>query len=131
MLLPRTVASARRVSHEQTCLLWSQGRSGSTRFLEARSGGVLPGALLVLMPKCPMCVVAYIALATGVGVSVSTATYLREGVLVLCIVALGYLAGEVFSLESHSLGRMGRYVAYSLFGAQGVDGVDGGGAARW
>jgi hypothetical protein len=54
------------------------------------SGGIASTALLVLIPKCPMCVAAYIALVTGVGVSVSTAAHLREGMIVLCVAALGY-----------------------------------------
>ena len=66
-------------------------------FWKRASGGALSGALLVLMPKCPMCIVAYIALVTGVGVSVSTAAYLREGMLLLCVSALGYLAVKYFS----------------------------------
>lgn len=61
-------------------------------FWRRASGGAFSGALLVLMPKCPMCIAAYIALATGVGVSVSTAVYLRQGMLVLCVGALGYVA---------------------------------------
>ncbi|HMD21301.1 MAG TPA: hypothetical protein VKH40_13325 [Alloacidobacterium sp.] len=66
-------------------------------FWKRASGGALSGALLVLMPKCPMCVAAYIALVTGVGVSVSTAAYLREAMLLLCVAALGYLAVKYFS----------------------------------
>jgi hypothetical protein len=69
-------------------------------FWKRASEGVLPGALLVLMPKCPMCIAAYIALATGVGVSVSTAAYLREGMLVLCLMALGYLALRCFPVKT-------------------------------
>jgi hypothetical protein len=66
-------------------------------FWKRASGGALSGALLVLMPKCPMCIAAYIALVTGVGVSVSTAAYLRFGMMVLCAVALGNLAVKYFS----------------------------------
>ncbi len=65
-------------------------------FWKRASGGVLPGALLVLMPKCPMCIAAYIALATGVGVSVSTAAYLREGMLMVCALSLAYLTVRYF-----------------------------------
>jgi hypothetical protein len=53
---------------------------------------VLPGAIFVAVPKCPACVAAYIALATGVGVSLTAAEHLRLLVLTLCIGALGYFA---------------------------------------
>jgi hypothetical protein len=76
------------------------GRKARRGFWKRASGGVLPGALLVLMPKCPMCVVAYIALVTGVGISVSTAAYLRMGMMVLCIAALGYLALRCFPAKA-------------------------------
>src|ERR1700722_17638503 len=62
-------------------------------FWKRTSGGVLSGALLVLMPKCPMCIAAYVALVTGMGVSVSTAAYLREGMIGLSIGSLLLLAG--------------------------------------
>ena len=53
---------------------------------------VFPTALMVLMPKCPMCVAGYLVLFTGVGMSVSTAGWIRIGVLGLCSIALAYLA---------------------------------------
>jgi hypothetical protein len=53
---------------------------------------LFPAAFLVLMPKCPMCVAAYIALCTGIGVSVSTAWWIQMLMIGLCVTSLAYLA---------------------------------------
>ena len=50
-----------------------------------------PGVVLAVMPKCPACVAGYVALFTGVGVSVSAASYLRRGALALAVTILAYL----------------------------------------
>lgn len=52
---------------------------------------VLPSAILVLVPKCPACLAAHVALWTGLGLSLSTATYLRWGLLLLCGASLLFL----------------------------------------
>jgi hypothetical protein len=63
--------------------------------LRARFGRIgawiAPAAGLALMPKCPMCIVAYIAIWTGAGISISAASHLRTLTLILCAVALAYL----------------------------------------
>ncbi|MDB5331924.1 MAG: hypothetical protein JWP03_3075 [Phycisphaerales bacterium] len=53
---------------------------------------LFPATLLVLMPKCPMCVAAYVALFTGVGISVSTARWIRIAMLAFCLTSLAFLA---------------------------------------
>lgn len=67
----------------------------SRRFFEhfrEFAGWLLPSVTLVLLPKCPLCLAGYIALGTGIGLSVPGATYLRLVLIVLCVITLFYIA---------------------------------------
>jgi hypothetical protein len=54
-------------------------------------GGVLSIAVWVFMPKCPICLAAYLALWTGLGLSFVEATYLRQSLLLLSAAFLLYI----------------------------------------
>jgi threonine/homoserine/homoserine lactone efflux protein len=60
------------------------------------AGTVAPAAMLVLLPKCPACIVAYIAIGTGLGVTVTTAAYLRTGILVFCVACLVWMMARLW-----------------------------------
>ena len=53
---------------------------------------LFPTALLVLIPKCPMCVAAYVMLFTGIGITVSTAHWIQILMWSFCVISFVYLA---------------------------------------
>ena len=61
------------------------------RTLASFSAWFVPSAFLLLVPKCPLCIVAYTAALTGLGISVSTATGMRVTLILSCISLLAFV----------------------------------------
>jgi len=55
---------------------------------------VLPGTVLALLPKCPLCLAAYISLSTGMGISIASATWLRALLAMASVSSLIYVVAK-------------------------------------
>lgn len=55
---------------------------------------VLPAFLLALVPKCPFCLAAYVALGTGIGLSVASAKLLHISLLCAGVIPLSLFAAK-------------------------------------
>ena len=70
------------------------------------AGGILsvllPGAAWLAMPKCPVCLAAYLALFTGIGVSAGFAAGLRLALIIITFAALFHFAARHFRNPKNS-----------------------------
>jgi hypothetical protein len=65
---------------------------GPSRRLARRLWGagasILPGAVLLFLPKCPLCLAAWLAVVTGFGISAATAAWVRGLIVVFPVAAM-------------------------------------------
>ena len=52
---------------------------------------VVPAVVLLLVPKCPMCLAACLTVATGLSFSATGAAWLRAGIALLWAAAVAHL----------------------------------------
>lgn len=68
-------------------------------------GFVGSGTLLLLLPKCPLCIAAYLTVWTGASVAISLATHLRPLLEILFTVSLLLFVMRFVSLRAKKLER--------------------------
>ena len=69
-----------------------QSATSRWRRIAEVAGWLFPTTTLALLPKCPACVAAYVALATGIGISMPAAAHLRAMMVFFCAASLIHLA---------------------------------------
>ena len=52
------------------------------------SGSILPAMLLVVLPKCPLCLAAWLTVASGFGFTATGAIWVRSGIVLLWLLIL-------------------------------------------
>ncbi len=62
---------------------------------------VIPGVMLAMLPKCPLCLAGYVAIATGAGITSAAARSLQIVLIVLCW--LGLLLAMIRIVNAHAI----------------------------
>lgn len=74
------------------------GETASRRLARRLSGAaasVLPGAALVLLPKCPLCLAAWLTVVTGIGIPAAAAAHVRGLIVVFWVTAVALAAVQL------------------------------------
>jgi hypothetical protein len=79
------------------------GQASPARRLSRTAASILPGTVLVLLPKCPLCLAALLTAATGVGFSAAGAAWVRELVVMLFVAAVAFAAAPI--IRRRAFGR--------------------------
>jgi len=93
------------MSEMRCCEARPDARGGSAaRSWRSTGACVGSGTMLVLLPKCPMCIAAYLAVWTGAGVAAPVAGHLRFVLAVIFAASLGFLIVRRLMLVGKTLG---------------------------
>jgi hypothetical protein len=65
------------------------------RRLSGAAASILPGAVLVLLPKCPLCLAAWFTVVTGIALPAATAARVRGLIVVFWAAAVALAATQI------------------------------------
>ncbi len=60
------------------------------RRLSEAAASILPGAALLLLPKCPLCLAAWLTVVTGIGFSAAAVAWMRGMLAAFWIAAVAF-----------------------------------------
>ncbi len=60
-------------------------REKKLRAVKNSAGWIIPGVVLALLPKCPLCLAAWLSLVLGISISGSAAPVLYASLVTLCL----------------------------------------------
>ena len=75
----------------------------------ASAGLLAPSAIVALLPKCPVCLAAYLALGTGIDLSVTAAQWVQTAAIASCVAAVLVLAVRLTSTRPARAPRLRRW----------------------
>jgi hypothetical protein len=75
-----------------------------------KTSWIVPGIMLVLMPKCPICLAAYIALVTGISIPIAAAAWLRGSLIALCVLLIIFILWKNFFSSSGKSLRYSKHI---------------------
>lgn len=85
----------RRCVTQAPCCVGGPPSHRLARRFSTAAASILPTALLVLLPKCPLCLAAWLTVATGIGFSTAGAEWARAMLVVLWIAAVAFAAAAI------------------------------------
>jgi hypothetical protein len=83
-------------------------RTGRRCAAQNSAGWILPGLMLILLPKCPLCLAASLSLLFGIGLSAQAATVVHGTIIAWCIMAIvAFIARQISSCRKrHVAGKV-------------------------
>jgi len=66
------------------------------RRLSGVAASAAPGLVLALLPKCPLCLAAWVAMTTGISLSSTAAAGVRGGIVAACFATVALVAMRGF-----------------------------------
>ena len=77
------------------CCIGGRTSRRLSRRLSTVAASILPGAVLVLLPKCPLCLAAWLTVVTGVGFSAAGAAWVPWMVVVFWVAVVAFAAALI------------------------------------
>src|SRR5260370_37546088 len=84
----------------QCCTGEGPSRRLARRWARA-AASTLPGAVLVLLPRCPLCLAAWLTAVAGVGISAAAAAHVRGLIVVFWVPAAALAAAQIIRRRTY------------------------------